>query len=258
FFVQARRSSPRAQGERRMFLAGAIDYDAGRTTKSPGDRGKPFPALHWAAAESATIAKLAANNHIPVVWLKDDQATKTAVLDRIGDSQYIHFATHAYVSGEPAFGLRGRGWAIGTVHQWSRNVLVDTGVALSGANVRDPETLTTAGTLSAEELMSSNLRSSDLVVLSACGSGLGADAEGQGLLGLRSAFLAGGARRLLLSLWNVDDKATDILMAAFYRALWSAEGSVVTALHKAQSEVREVSRYRAPKYWAGWVVVDPE
>lgn len=258
FFVRARRSPPRAQDERRMFLAGAIDYDAGRTAKSPGERGKPFPTLKWAATESKTIAELAASNRIPAVWLKEDQATKEVVLDRIGNSHYIHFATHAYVSGEPAIGLRGRGWSIGTAHQWSRNVLVDTGVALSGANVRDPETLTTKGTLSAEELMSSSLGSSDLVVLSACGSGLGADAEGQGLLGLRSAFVAGGARRLLLSLWNVDDKATDILMSAFYRELWSTGGSVVTALHKAQAEVRKVRRYSAPKYWAGWVVVDPE
>ncbi len=79
-----------------------------------------------------------------------------------------------------------------------------------------------------------DLRASDLIVLSACDTGLGAIEAGQGVLGLQRAFAQAGARTLITSLWSVDDAATSVLMETFYRNLWSRHMTKVEALRQAQ------------------------
>ena len=97
----------------------------------------------------------------------------------------------------------------------------------------------------------------DLVVLSACETGIGREVEGEGVLGLPAAFLHAGASRVLASLWKVDDAATRALMARFY-SLWNppAGGGMpaAEALAKAQESVRARPEWRHPFYWAGWVL----
>jgi CHAT domain-containing protein len=81
---------------------------------------------------------------------------------------------------------------------------------------------------------------------------------GQGFLGLRSSFSAAGVRTLIVSLWRVDDEATQILMRSFYKKVWKEKKPVVTAFHEAQDDVRRDPRYRVPRFWAGWSIVgDP-
>jgi tetratricopeptide (TPR) repeat protein len=239
-------------------VAGDIDYDAGRTSKSLGSPGVPFKNLRWASRESKAVVSLAKAAGIEAIWLSREHATKRAVLEKIADAKFILFTTHAFANGQGELGLRGREWLVKENHPWGRNALVESGVALSGANVRDEKTLVTDGILTAEEVLDVSLGNSDLVVLSACSTGLGAETESQGLLGLRSSFLAAGARKLVMSLWNVDDRATQILMSTFYKALWREGKSVVAALQEGQEQVRQSRGFKAPKYWAGWVVLDSD
>jgi tetratricopeptide (TPR) repeat protein len=97
---------------------------------------------------------------------------------------------------------------------------------------------------------------SDLVTLSACDSGLGTAAGGEGALGLTRAFLCAGATRVLATLWRVDDRATRALMEAFYEARERPGVSTAAALRTAQRSVRGEpgSRWHHPRYWAGWVL----
>ena len=114
------------------------------------------------------------------------------------------------------------------------------------------------GILTAEELLDTDLSRTKLVVLSACQTGLGLATPAQGVMGLRSALSAAGASKVVLSLWSVDDEATSLLMTSFYRALWEGNLTLGQALRSAQDKVRRIARFRAPRFWAGWVVVDAE
>src|SRR5262249_42551084 len=119
-------------------------------------------------------------------------------------------------------------------------------------------TLQTEGILTAEEILDTDMTRSRLVVLSACKTALGVKTSGQGILGLRSSLHAAGARKILTSLWSVDDEATQLLMSDFYRRLWIENKPLLIAFHEAQDSLRANPRFRAPRFWAGWSIVDPE
>ena len=106
-----------------------------------------------------------------------------------------------------------------------------SGVALAGANQPAEED---DGILTAEEVSTLDLSGVDLVVLSACETGLGEEAGGEGLLGLQRAFQAAGARTVVASLWKVDDAATQALMVEFYRNLWQGKLGKLESLRQAQ------------------------
>lgn len=115
---------------------------------------------------------------------------------------------------------------------------------------------TSDGFLSPIEIMHLRMPA-DLVVLSACSTGLGPTRGGEGVLGFVRAFFVAEAARVLVSLWKVDDEATKELMVRFYAA-WSrpeAEGGgdVGAALRAAQDHVRREPRWAHPYYWAAWV-----
>jgi CHAT domain-containing protein len=101
-----------------------------------------------------------------------------------------------------------------------------------------------------------NLRwPAELVVLSACQTGLGKEVRGEGLIGLTRGFMYAGARRVVTSLWKVDDRATALLMERFYRAMLGPEKlSPAAALRRAQAHLQSQPRWSAPFYWAGFVL----
>jgi CHAT domain-containing protein/tetratricopeptide (TPR) repeat protein len=94
----------------------------------------------------------------------------------------------------------------------------------------------------------------DLVVLSACQTGVGKELRGEGLMGITRGFLYAGVPRVVASLWKVEDRATAELMSLFYRALWRQGLSPAAALRSAQQSLRRDPRYRAPHSWAGFVL----
>jgi CHAT domain-containing protein len=94
----------------------------------------------------------------------------------------------------------------------------------------------------------------DLVVLSACNTGAGREVVGEGLIGLVRGFMYAGARRVVASLWKVDDHATSELMARFYRGMFRDSLTPSDALRSAQLEMLRTDRWRDPFYWAAFVL----
>jgi CHAT domain-containing protein len=101
-----------------------------------------------------------------------------------------------------------------------------------------------------------NLRlPAELVVLSACQTGVGKEIRGEGLIGLTRGFMYAGARRMMSSLWQVDDAATSELMERFYRGMLGARKlSPAAALRAAQIDMWKQNEWRSPYYWAGFAV----
>ncbi|HEY0545970.1 MAG TPA: CHAT domain-containing tetratricopeptide repeat protein [Pyrinomonadaceae bacterium] len=94
----------------------------------------------------------------------------------------------------------------------------------------------------------------ELVVLSACNTGLGKDVRGEGLVGLTRGFMYAGASSVMASLWKVDDEATSELMGRFYQELLKDGRTPAAALREAQAAMWKQKRWRAPYFWAGFVL----
>lgn len=231
---------------------------------------------------------------MPFEELFNEQATKENVAKKIVDATVVHFSTHGFARGDRRssesndsadnskiqFGLQS------VVSAISRNPLTDSGLVLAHPHLqvkiakgesqvteskpikvssleasltRSTETNLSGAKnnlLTAEEIVGLNLRTCKLVSLSACKTGLGTGLNGQGVIGLRSAILAAGARSILMSLWSVDDDATETLMRKFYSYLLDEKNPLneVEALQKAQDYVRSQPQWQSPNYWAGWVI----
>ena len=100
-----------------------------------------------------------------------------------------------------------------------------------------------------------NLRlNADLVVLSACDSGLGKEIRGEGLIGLTRGFMYSGAESVVASLWKVEDRATAELMKRFYRAMLTEGQKPAAALRTAQIEMLKDKRWNNPFYWAAFTL----
>jgi len=137
--------------------------------------------------------------------------------------------------------------------------LLRSGFALAGAQAylegRSVPPSMGNGIVTALEIAGMNLYGTELVVVSACKSGLGDVRTGEAIYGLRRSFFVAGAKRLLISLWNVSDRHTAELMTAFYRYLMSGTHPSA-ALQQAQAQVRLVAPH--PFYWAAFVLLgDP-
>jgi len=116
------------------------------------------------------------------------------------------------------------------------------------------------GILTAYEMTGLNLQGTELVVLSACETGLGQVAAGEGVFGLRRALQVAGAEAVLMSMWSVPDRETQELMTGFY-GKWLGGKEKHAALREAQLELRETVRARygqdLPYYWGAFVLVGP-
>ena len=113
------------------------------------------------------------------------------------------------------------------------------------------------GILTAQEIAMLDLRGLDLVVLSACQTGLGDVTSGEGVFGLQRGFKKAGAKTILMSLAKVDDEATRILMVDFYKNQMSGK-TKNQSLKDAQKYLRQVDngKYDDPKYWASFIMLD--
>jgi CHAT domain-containing protein len=141
------------------------------------------------------------------------------------------------------------------VHFATHGVLDNENPELSGIvlSLFDQEGRPEDGFLRLHDIYNLNLPV-DLVVLSACNTGLGKDVKGEGLIGLTRGFMYAGAAGVVASLWKVDDDATAELMRHFYEALFKKGMSPSEALRESQLAMRRQPRWHAPYYWAGFVL----
>lgn len=109
------------------------------------------------------------------------------------------------------------------------------------------------GFLQLNEIYNLNLQA-DLVVLSACQTGLGKDVKGEGLVGLTRGFMYAGATRVVASLWKVDDAATAQLMSYFYQEMFTNQKKPAAALRAAQLKMAKHRAWKSPYYWAGFII----
>ena len=137
------------------------------------------------------------------------------------------------------------------------NPLQLSGLAFAGANraqsVRSDEE---DGILTAEEIAAMNLTGTEWAVLSACETGVGAVQDVEGIVGLRRAFQVAGVRTLIMSLWPVDDRATQAWMEALYRHRLEDRESTLEAVHEATLSVLSAERragYEHPFFWGAFV-----
>ena len=194
--------------------------------------------------------------------LQGEDALENHILN-VRAPRILHLATHGEILPdlEPSSDERSMGSTLigqDTLSPRLENPLLRSWLALAGANtfLRGGKLPQEAGDglLTAEEVSGMNLLGTEMVVLSACKTGLGTIHSGEGVMGLRRAFLQAGARTVVVSLWSVDDVATAILMGRFYQnLLGSREGTVPMlrdlALSKAQEYVREVRAAQLGSEW---------
>lgn len=173
----------------------------------------------------------------------------------------LHIATHGHFLPQAARQPRADRHVLSTpeglliVDSTSPSAYDDTmqhgGLALAGANALCAEEA--AGVVTARQLAQLDLLGTELVVLSACDTGLGNAEMGQEFAGLRRAFAMAGARSQLTALWAVEDEAGAVFMQTFYAAL-AGGASRVDALALGQAAVRTVPDWSHPAFWAGFVL----
>ncbi|HKQ77313.1 MAG TPA: tetratricopeptide repeat protein [Blastocatellia bacterium] len=187
-----------------------------------------IPRLPFTRQEAERI--LAASPGSPNLKAIDFKANRTTVTGaELSKYRYVHFATHGLIDSE-------RPWL--------------SALALS---LVDEQGKPQDGFLRAHEIYKLKL-SAELVTLSACRTGLGRETKGEGLVGLTRGFMYAGAARVVVSLWSVNDKATSELMASFYQRMLKEGQRPAEALRLAQVEMWRRSQWRAPYFWAAFVL----
>jgi CHAT domain-containing protein len=199
-----------------------------QSTGLDGERGS-LARLPYTRTEAQAILALAPQTQSFGAF--DFAANQNAAIDpALGQYRYVHFATHG--------------------------LLNDTHPELSGLvlSLVDREGRTQDGFLRMVEVFNLNLPA-ELVVLSGCKTGLGKEIRGEGLIGLTRGFMHAGAARALVSLWDVNDRATAELMTRVYRGMLGKGLRPAAALRAAQLELSKQPQWRAPYYWASFVLM---
>jgi len=187
-----------------------------------------LPRLTYSHTEAETIASLAGRAGV-LEALGFDANAGLVLSGRLRNYRILHFATHGTLRTDPS----------------------DL-PALALSQV-DRDGRPREGFLRAFEIADLDLPA-DLVVLSGCETALGKELAGEGLIGLPRAFMSAGARRVLVSLWDVGDRSTAALMHHFYHHLLARKLAPAAALRAAQRAMWQEAQWRAPCYWGGFVL----
>jgi len=201
-------------------------------------------------AEMLTQAKI--KNH-PFSQSEASEAT----IRMLQSPQVLHLATHGFFLKDIT--NEGEDYSIMGFDRKKliANPMLRSGLLLAGCrngmkNRNENSDALTDGILTAYEVTNLDLSNTQLVVMSACETGLGKIMNGEGVIGLPRAFLSAGAERVLMSLWKVDDEATQEIMREFYKK-WIESGDQEVAWRSAQKSLR--SKYPSPYYWGAFVML---
>jgi CHAT domain-containing protein/Tfp pilus assembly protein PilF len=190
--------------------------------------GLSVPRLLSTRQEAETILAVAPpGSAMKAIDFKASRETATS--PELGQYRIVHFATHGLLDNEhPEL----------------------SGLVLS---LVDEEGKPRDGFLRLHDIYNLNLPA-ELVVLSACNTGLGKDVRGEGLVGIVRGFMYAGAARVVASLWKVDDEATAELMKRFYQQMLQEGKPAAAALRAAQIGMLQQKQWRSPYYWASFVL----
>ncbi|MDZ8091587.1 MAG: CHAT domain-containing protein [Nostoc sp. DedQUE05] len=187
-----------------------------------------FPRLPSTRNEADQIASLV--NPVNQIQKFGFSASRQAVLEpEMSQYRIIHFATHGILDAEKP---------------------ERSGMLLSVINERGE---LQRSLLSTPDVFNLQL-SAELVVLSGCRTGLGKQIKGEGLIGLTGGLMYAGAKRVVVSLWSVDDQATAALMSRFYQGILKEGLSPAKALREAQLAILKQPRWQNPYYWAAFTL----
>jgi CHAT domain-containing protein/tetratricopeptide (TPR) repeat protein len=193
-----------------------------------GDTAKVLDRLQYTGTEAKKILALVPETqHLQA--LDFDASRTTATNPKLAQYQIIHLATHGLLDPvNPEL----------------------SGIVLS---LFDQKGQSQDGFLRLHDIFNLNLPA-ELVVLSACETGLGKEVRGEGLVGLTRGFMYAGSRRVVVSLWSVNDVATSEVMAKFYQKMLQEGQNPVSALRAAQLEMWKSQQWQSPYYWAAFTV----
>jgi len=187
-----------------------------------------LPRLQLTRQEARSIlAVTPAGQAMPALDFKASRAT--ALSPTLAQYRIVHFATHGLVNSKhPEL----------------------SGLVLS---LVDEQGRPQNGFLGLQDIYNLNLPA-ELVVLSACETGLGKNVQGEGLIGLTRGFMYAGASRVVASLWKIDDQGTAVFMGEFYRAMEQQGMRPAAALRAAQIHMWQQKRWSSPYYWAAFQI----
>jgi CHAT domain-containing protein len=192
------------------------------------DTDHNIPRLPASQNEADSISQTLGGNRTTIASGFD--ANRERVLNSdIGDYRMLHFATHGLID----------------MNRPEISSIVLSQLDEAG-NKRE-------GFLRLQDIYAMDL-ATDLVVLSACQSGIGKEIRGEGLMSLNNAFLQAGAKSVVSSAWKVDDNATAELMSKFYSNLIDKGFTTSEALRQAQIEMSKSTQFKSPFYWAAFTV----
>ncbi len=187
-----------------------------------------IPRLPYTRQEATQLLALTPKN--ASFSAMDFQANRMTVLDpALSQYRYVHFATHGLADSERP------------------------GLSSLVLSTVDAQGKPQDGFLRANDIYNLKLPA-ELVVLSACQTGLGKDVKGEGLVGLTRGFMYAGAARVVVSLWSVNDHATSDLMTKFYQKMLKQGERPAAALRAAQVEMWKQQQWQSPYYWAAFVI----
>ena len=226
--------------------------EAADRSRSAAD-SKPWPYLKYSKEEGKTVHRLLNEHSLSSTLLTEEAGTESYLKELTTAPQIIHIASHGFFYPRSVSG-NARGLAR------AENPLLRSGLVLSGANriqrMGEGAINGNDGILTALEVSALNLKGTELVVLSACETGLG-DIEGsEGVYGLQRAFKTAGVKYVLMSLWRVDDERTYQFMQRFYTHLLKGF-DVPEAYRRTQIDLqRKHSAPFDPRAWAGFVLLE--
>jgi CHAT domain-containing protein/antitoxin component YwqK of YwqJK toxin-antitoxin module len=206
---------------------------------------EPLKPLEDTKTEVENIAEMLKEVNIKSKVYLEKEAIEEAVKNQKAPT-ILHIATHGFFL--PANDENGQ------------NPLLRSGLHFAGADetrknpAQAQENQIEDGILTAYEAVGLDLQGTELVVLSACETGLGEFVNGEGIYGLQRAFIVAGTKCLIMSMWKVNDKATQELMTNFYKNLISGL-SKREAFKEAQTKIKNAEGYKHPYYWGAFVMI---